>query len=172
MFSSAFRKAKIIWPFFLYPQLSFGLPTLSEEFWGQWNRLLYFYNTPLLNDSNFLYSKTNFSPEKELVLTIEAFRNGSDICKFPARYQFLEKHKLLEKPFNIDHCVDLLEYLEKVPVDSLHYVFASENLHSVTSMMGHGFLMARGQDKDDIERRHTYSFFADLAGGNPVTLIL
>jgi hypothetical protein len=82
----------------------------------------------------------------------------------------LEKYGYLDFQPTFSQCDDLQEYLSKVPIDSFHYVFASENLHSVTSMMGHGFLVAKGYDSNDTLRRHAFSFFAEFESQNPLIL--
>ncbi len=80
----------------------------------------------------------------------------------------LKKAGIIKRSFDISHCPHLLEYMEKVPADDFHYVFASENLHSVTSMMGHGFLVSKGVDQQAVKRAHTFSFFAEFEERNPL----
>ena len=167
----SFKKTSFGW-FFLVSQLLVPSAESSDdaEFWRDWSRLIYTYDKPLIASDRFLLSYDNFSIERELALTIEALKSDKTfVCRYPARSTFLESHGRIE-PISFDHCNDLMEYLEKVPMDSMHYVFASENLDSVTSMMGHGFLVAKGEDESGVTREHTFSFFAELGGGNPLTL--
>lgn len=142
-----------------------------ETFWDDWSRLLYVYNEPLINTPDFLLSFDDFSLKNEFIAIKEALASDPSVaCRFPARVRMLDRLGYLDFRPSFSHCAELQEYLNKVPVDSFHYVFASENLHSVTSMMGHGFLVAKGIDSKNVLRRHTFSFFAEFESQNPLIL--
>ena len=144
---------------------------VHETFWEDWSRLLYVYEEPLINTPDFLLSFEDFSLNNELIAIKEALDSDPSVaCKYPARVRMLGRFGYLDYQSTFSHCDELQEYLSKVPVDSFHYVFASENLHSVTSMMGHGFLVAKGYDSDYVLRRHTFSFFAEFETQNPLIL--
>ena len=171
------KKASLYWPFFLIQLITLLYIPLSlaqdTHFLEHWKKLNYYNDTFLLATSSFLTSKApkNTSIELELASFIKQAKQSSDIaCRYPARYTFLYHHGLLDRPIDDFHCPLLTEYLEKVPVEKFYYVFAAENITSVTSMMGHGFLMAEGVDNSNILRQHTYAYFAELNSLNPIYL--
>jgi hypothetical protein len=138
-----------------------------------WKGLIYYDDGFLISSKDFLLSHDldKATPESEVSSFVKLSEIDNNlICKFPARYSYLYKTKKISEPPNFSHCPELTAYLSKVPVDDFYYIFAAENITSVTSMMGHGFLMASGVDDGGTERQHTYSFFAELNSLNPVTL--
>lgn len=172
-------KASLIWPFFLaFITALFSLSANSSEGASiegstKWQKLNYYQGGFLLPTTSFLVSKKpdRTSLRSELEDFVLAAKSNPELaCKFPARYSFLYERGLLEYPLEYDRCPDLGEYLSKVPADSFYYIYAAENITSVTSMMGHGFLMAEGLDKEGVKRQHTYSYFAELNSLNPINL--
>lgn len=172
-------KASLIWPFLLavisaiYSLSANSSDVLDFESSTKWQKLNYYQDSFLLPTTSFLVSKepNRTSLQSELEAFVLAAKSNPDLaCKFPARYTFLVQKGFVERPLEYDRCPDLGEYLTKVPADSFYYIYAAENITSVTSMMGHGFLMAEGLDKDGVKRQHTYSYFAELNSLNPITL--
>ena len=146
---------------------SAGDPRISFE--EQWERLIYFNKTFRIENSAFLLSYESPSPAKELELTIDYFQGSSEVCKYPARYSFLLRYKKI-KP--IDRvCPQLKEYWELAPADEFKYVLAGRSVDSITSMMGHGFLVAEGEAKPSSEFvSHSYAFYTDLREASSLTL--
>lgn len=166
----------MFWPFFF--TLISSLSSLDINAQGvaestKWKKLNYYQNQFLLPTSSFLVSTNpqTSSLESELDAFIRAAKTNPKLaCQFPARYQFLVDNDLITTPIQYDHCPALAEYLHKVPVENFYYVYAAETITSVTSMMGHGFLMAEGHDHSGVKRQHSYSYFAQLNSLNPITL--
>lgn len=172
------NKPSLCWSYFLLLILLWGdaqadaIQTSALNL-KDWERLTYYNDGFLIESNDFLLSSnlSNATPESELASFIKLAKTNNDlICKFPARYSYLYKTKKIFKPPNFSQCQALTAYLTRVPIDDFYYIFAAENITSVTSMMGHGFLMASGIDQGGKGRQHTYSFFAQLNSLNPVAL--
>jgi hypothetical protein len=185
-----FKKAKLVltWLFLLLFHNQLHAEELDVKLW---DRLLYVdhsSNKFLINTPGFLMSYPNPSIASEIILIKQNLLKSKESainihCRFPARVNLiLEKHlsdrelehfnHLLPHGFSKNNkCLPLQEYYLKAPVDSFEYVFASKNYLSVTSMMGHGFLMGRGIDNEGHLRQHTYSFFADVSNAGLFSLL-
>lgn len=144
-----------------------------------WKALLHVKNdTPKIIDPKFLLSSPKFNPRDELQLTLVAFveKTVLSYCRFPARYLFLSKHFELPIIKNEDltftkKCKEFDTYLKKVPYEELSLVYASEVLSSASSMMGHVFLKAAGQNDNGRDVSHSISFFTQYDTFNPFKLI-
>jgi hypothetical protein len=123
--------------------------------------------TPHIIDKKFLLSQGDFSPTKELRLTLELLYSGDTYaaCRFPARYYYL-KEKLSLPSLNLEACADLLEFKKKAPIDKLYIVFASENISSPASMMGHTLIKISGINDLNISVDHAISFYTNINGFN------
>lgn len=147
---------------------------LAED--EKWLSLLHFKNgKPQINDSRFILSANRFSPQNELIetLTLILDDNKSAKCRFPARYFYLSHFiDFGELSFEkIAECDALKQYSELVPFDKINLIYASEVLASASSMMGHSFLNASGQNINQNNVSHSISFFTELSSFNPITLI-
>tara|TARA_R110002072_G_scaffold140765_1_gene285153 strand:+ start:22554 stop:24410 length:1857 start_codon:yes stop_codon:yes gene_type:complete len=125
-------------------------------------------------DTGFLLSGARFSLENELNATINfLFNNESSktaICRFPARYLWLSKQLNLQvKSFT--NCLRYEKFKSLAPLDDLHLIYASENLVSPSSMMGHIFLKTQGKNIHQHEVSHSLSFFTEVEGFNVPKLI-
>lgn len=120
-----------------------------------------------INDKNFLLSQKSFSPKQELIATLNYLytENPDAVCRFPARYVFLQKELHLPT-LNLDICDELKEFQNKAPIDQLHLVFASENLSQPSSMMGHVLLKVSGMNAQNIHVEHAISFYTNIDGFN------
>lgn len=138
-----------------------------------WHSLLHASGTrAYLRDPNFLLSLPNFTPETELTRTIEFLYDGpsTNVCRFPARYQFLRKH--LDAPaLSLDGCPDVVEFRTRAPAERISLVFASENLAQPASMMGHAFLKISGRDQSGKELSHAISFYTETGTVNVPKLL-
>jgi hypothetical protein len=141
----------------------------------QWLSLLHLKDGQLrITDPNFILSIEAFNPLKELQKTVDLFNtDNTAICRFPARYQFLNHFLSLETPLSVDdaHCVELKKYEDAVPFDQINLIFASEVLSSASSMMGHSFLNVSGKNLNLTEVSHSVSFFSEFSSFNPFKLI-
>lgn len=164
------------WPFFifLFSSIFFSNASLAGVASStQWQKLNYFDKGFLLDTSSFLTSKNidRATLQTELdSFVLLAKSDPSLACRYPARYRFLYQQNIFSKPLDYSQCPSLEEYMKKVPTEKFYYVFAAENITSVTSMMGHGFLMAEGSDASGKLRKHSFSFFAELNSLNPIYL--
>lgn len=142
----------------------------------QWIALLHLKaNVPQVNDSSFILSHQSFDPHQELLLTLQLINDHpiEAMCRFPARYTFLDENLPLKFNYkNISlNCPELKKFVELVPFDKLSLIFASEKLASVTSMMGHVFLNASGQNVNGTSVSHSIAFYTDVDTTNPLQLI-
>lgn len=136
-----------------------------------WNSLIHFKNNnPNINSKSFLLSYENFTPLNELKQTIENFNNGKSICKYPARYFWLSKY-LANNNFKKVKCEEFDYYLDATAVNNIDLVFASENVTSPSSMMGHVFFKLNGR-KNDAKLENAVSFFTMIDSINIPLLIL
>lgn len=139
------------------------------SFQKAWERLIYFNKEFKINNSSFLLSYKNPSPEKELELTLKHFQKSTEVCKYPARYIFLLKHRKISK--KIEFCDELKQYWELAPSESIKYVLASRSVSNVTSMMGHGFIVTEGYlESESRFVSHSYSFYTEIGEANSVTI--
>ncbi len=136
----------------------------------QWHALLHLNNNQLMiNDPTFILSLDNFSPENELLATLDAFRNASiKSCKFIARHQFLSEQ--LENPLPAINCPGYSTFKNRAPLDDISVLYASENLTQPSSMMGHTMLAISGMNQQGIKAEHAVSFFTELDNINLVNI--
>lgn len=136
-----------------------------------WKALLHIRNgKPSINNSTFLLSHKNFSLKNELIKTINDFENGLNICKYPARYFWL-KEQLSGNRFKKFDCKDFKIYIEKTNPEDLELIFASENVSSPSSMMGHVFFNIKSKKEDEKIRQNAVSFFTVIDTFNIPLLI-
>jgi hypothetical protein len=139
----------------------------------EWLNLLHFSDgkSVINRDSTFFLSKTGYIDAKaEYVATVKALfdrdsvGNSSVRCRYPARVKFIED-KLNLKKFDIPEqkCKEYEEYLQKVPIERVFLVFATENNSNPESIMGHLFLKLSGLDSKNVQREHAFSFFTILS---------
>jgi len=139
-----------------------------------WKALLHAkQNHSYISDQHFFLSHKTFNPESELTASLKAFQqpidlgNAHPICRFPARFHWLRsKLNLSRERFPHPVCSQYQEFIEKVPVASIALVFASANVTSPSSMMGHAFLKLSGINKKDIHVDHAVTYFTLLNSYN------
>ena len=114
-----------------------NLKIYNEKYWLM--LLHYENNKSLINTKEFFIAKDgNVDPKAELLATLRSFDNNSSmICKYPARYKWLN-NKLqlnLKKP----NCQELNQ-LKAKQFNSISVIFASPRYDSPGSTFGHTFL--------------------------------
>lgn len=142
--------------------------TLSQS--PAWHALLHARNGKFyVDDSRFLLSAPNPTVEKELLATLDAFKKAVDaeeehaICRFPARFLWLRNQGILDEgAYPSINCAEFRHYLGMAPATSVKLVFASENVYSAASMMGHVFFKLEGINKDGNPVEHAVSYFAAM----------
>jgi len=140
----------------------------------EWKALLHAkQNHSYISDPHFFLSHSTFSLESELIASLKAFQQPIDlgnthpICRFPARFHWLRSQlKLSPKHFPQPACTQYQEFIEKVPVASIALIFASANVTSPSSMMGHAFLKLSGINKKNIHVDHAVTYFTLLNSYN------
>ncbi|AEX99978.1 hypothetical protein GU3_01110 [Oceanimonas sp. GK1] len=126
---------------------------------------------PKIIDPAFLLSGSKGDLKAEFESNLRAYVSMEQrphyLCRFPARSLWMSRFLSEEAP-NFEHCEELYEYTLQVPADDISLVYASENLLSPSSFMGHSFIKMK--DKED-HRAHAVSYFTEVEGFNlPVIL--
>lgn len=107
---------------------------------------------------NFIDSRTEFEENFRYLFLSSDKKN---ICRFPARAFWFQQNLSLP-PVDFSGCTDLQKFVSKAPMDSVAVVFASENLSSPTSMMGHIFIKISGKNSKNETIEHAISFFTNI----------
>ncbi len=161
------------WHCFAGERASARVAQLSERI--EWQALLHASGRHShIRDSRFFLSDKGASdPAAELLATLQAFQqnpalgNAHPICRFPARFRWLRKELALPRArFPEPSCTQYQEFLDKVPVASIALVFASENVTSPSSMMGHTFLKLSGLNGEGRSVAHAVTYFTVLDSYN------
>ena len=136
----------------------------------EWQSLLHFkYGKSTINSNStfFLYEHGQSDARIEYIATINGLYDIGLIddesvqCRYPGRIYFIKNKLQIEQDlFTQYECISYNEYIDKVPIDNVYIVFASDDNNNPSSIMGHSFLKLSGIDKDGIFREHAFSFFA------------
>ncbi len=130
-----------------------------------WHLLLQLKNgKPITNDTSIYISKSFVSPLAEAQATIDLFqRNTQNICNYPARLRLLKRYIPEFKSITpAEHCAEYRKFVESVPADSIKLIYASENVTSASSMMGHIMLRLDGTNDKGVPVKHGITFFTEL----------
>lgn len=145
---------------------------------SQWHTLIHLSNDEFnIKDDRFLLSGKKKSSRNELTQTLKLFYEQPDeaLCRYPARFTFLNAHLAFRPEITqetlFDHCEELSKFLDYVPFETLKLNYASEVLSSASSMMGHTFLSAEGKNIKGNAVTHSISFFTEIKTFNPLSLI-
>lgn len=145
----------------------------------RWHMLLHDLNHRyFIKDPKFYFYSKSRNSFKELKATLDAFQlkaplnNEHPLCRFPARYLWLKKTlKLNDANFPRPNCQNYRTFQAKVPLDDVQLVFASENIVSPSSMMGHVFFKLSGVNKDNKHVAHAVTYFTVLDSFNVPKII-
>lgn len=154
------------------PQITQQALDLNLDQHLTWRALLHIdQTTARIQDPNFLLSRQQgFSPKQELLLTLQALLDPTTMtqtyCRFPARATWLTQMLDLDIQVKTENCPDLNEFLAKAPADQIDLVYASENLYSASSMMGHVLLKLSGLNDQHRSVAHAVSFYTEVKGFN------
>lgn len=142
----------------------------------QWHRLVQYQKTfwggfesPAESKNFFIATDGKTHPENELLATIQAFQNNTNIkskdgeyedpaaCVFPARKLFLEKISGTQLP--TPSCDRFERFKEVLQPQSMTYVFSSYYLNNPASAFGHTFLrINKGPSARDGERYELFDY--------------
>lgn len=137
-----------------------------------WHTLLHLKNAQPINPTS-VYLSTPFDPETELVNTIRLSQTDPEqACAYPARKRFIEDQLSL-KPGSLSSvvCTDYEEFLSFVPNDEYVLVYASENVNSASSMMGHIMLRLDGTNNNGTFVQHGITYFTELDSLNAAKIL-
>jgi len=141
-----------------------------------WSLLLHVWQgQPQIQHPQFLLSADHFSAAAEQAKTVALFRQDPyrAFCRFPARLTYLAAQQQLTLPADRwSHCPELQKFLDHVPFSTLELVYASEVLSSASSMLGHIFIKASGQNQRGVEVAHSLAYFTEITTLNPVRLLI
>ncbi len=145
-----------------------ALQQLSQQ--PVWSTLLHTQNQQrFIQDSQFYFSYHNFSLFNELTATLQAFaqptplNNQHPICRFPARFLWLQQQLSFQAAdFPAPSCKAYQTFQKKAPAQAVQLVFASENIVSPSSMMGHVFLKISGKNAAHRQVSHAITYFTPL----------
>ena len=137
-----------------------------------WQRLLHYEPTyrdkqvesQVDDDDFFLAADGKTNPVTELNATIEAFYQSAQdpnqhaVCRFPARWHFLQTELDLPAPATrLDQCTEFNQWMGTLKPHSISLVFASSYLNSPSSMFGHTFFRV---DPENVEAGSTWLSYA------------
>lgn len=130
---------------------------------ARWNALIHAEPNQKITDEHFILSGADFSPENEWLATYRQLTISTEaICRFPARYRFMQAYTDLpiRNPLNI--CPEYRDFVERVPFEQLTLVYASVDVANPVTMMGHVMLATEGIDHKGQLKRNSISFSVDL----------
>ena len=180
-FTVPFLFGLVLWLVLAGVSQASDLESLRERAYSQqlsahpvWQALVHQRDTDsLIEDSNFILSQPAFSAAREMDASLNQLFGGDPsvrreaICRYPARYQWLIDQLL--PPDSADPltlCPDIAEFFAKAPAERIDLIFASENLTSPSSMMGHVLLRLSGTGPDGRPAIHAVSYFTEINGIN------
>jgi len=141
-----------------------------------WQSLLHLKSdsTSYISDPTFLLSHEDFSSENELRKTLEYFFiNPQNICQFPARFLWLSHHLPFDSAiFNLNTCKSFQNYLSAMPLDTVKLVFATEEISSLSSMMGHTFFKLEPHNPKDNITQKAITFYPKIQTNNIPSLAI
>ena len=115
-----------------------------------WRKLLHMNNdsnTSEIKQKFFFLSKTNNDAQKELEYSLNSFLNNktldsneSAICKYGARFKFLDKELNLSQYIDMPSCAKRDKFMDTLNTNSISVVYSSAFINSPASQVGHTFL--------------------------------
>lgn len=147
---------------------------LNNQIWlkNDWKNLLHYSGerSVINSDSDFFLSPDGYkNSQAEYFATLKAMADNDiskgdnhAICRYPARFNYIVRSlNLKANNFPQPQCLAYEEYQQKVPIEKVAIVFASENNISPSSMIGHTFLKLSGTNDRGL-KEHSFSYFAAL----------
>lgn len=148
---------------FLLPSFAFSFepPSLTNFQMKIWNNLLYRENgESKISDPDFFLGSKNLSSQKLFEIHLKLIDDERIICKFPARFTFISH--IVKRQIDFKNCKDFINFSEKVEHSKIYINYASENVLSALSMMGHIYIELEGINNS----KHSISFFANTHNTN------
>ena len=141
-----------------------------------WKALLHINNNkPSIDNETFLLSYNKFTLKNELLKTVDIFYDDKkSICKYPARYLWIEKtisDVRLKLPTT--KCDDFEEYKKRLNPKKIKLVFVSEDITNPSSMMGHTFFKVESYpDDNNYTKTNAVSYYTIIDTANPAKLLI
>ena len=157
----------------LVPALFIFFQAASARADKVWNNLLRLSPemAPVSDPKFYIGSPAGADTELSLLTERIKSQNAAQfICRFPARYEYLVQRKIVP-PFDYYSCPGLADFLNRVPMDEVSLVFASESLSRPASAMGHSLLKISGRNEKNETYDHAISFFTRLDDVDPISLV-
>jgi hypothetical protein len=109
---------------------------LSQD--KEWLSLLFYKNNESIikNKDFFAHKDGNINPKQEMIAIITSFYESDGICRYPARFDFLNK-KLNFNNLPYIECKELNEFINEINPISLTLLFPSGYVNNPASMFGH-----------------------------------
>ncbi len=143
-------------------QQEFGSSNQTLAYSKSWLRLLYYkpdwlgnYKSEVSDPKFFISRRGKFSPLNELGKSIDFFFDKIDIekisdkhpiCKFPARFFWLNKALKLDQLNKLSRCTKLNEFLARTRGKTVSLIFSSYYVSNPSSAFGHTFLKINKED--------------------------
>lgn len=126
-----------------YVHKAIELKLFEKKYWSKLTLIQS--NKKRVIDASFYFTKENNNLlYNELVATIEAFlKDNNTICRFPARYKWLNKYLNFKfEKFDLHQCDKLKEFRKKY-FRNIDLMYTSERYNSPASLFGHIFLKTK-----------------------------
>ncbi|QUJ66425.1 DUF4105 domain-containing protein [Photobacterium sp. GJ3] len=148
--------------------VSAGIISSDAAAIAQFSALLHVSDHSLnIQDDDFYFSSDPTNIQAEIEANLAQVTNPEHtqdyICRFPARAQWLSEHSTQVSPPDFSRCPDLQAFLDAVSAKNISLTYASENLMSPSSFMGHTFLKLSDNENNP---GHAVSFFTEVDGFN------
>lgn len=110
----------------------------------------------------FLSKKGKFSPQEELEATIKNFLSDQEsICRYPARFNFLDKEIEISKYLKKPECLEFKEWYEIINPQGVTLVFPASFINNPASAFGHTLI--RLDEAPDNENASLYSYSVNFS---------
>lgn len=146
----------------------------------RWNRLLYYGKSGVSEiDSPDFFLTANGKSDSlhELTETLlqmfhqdpQTINDEHAICKFPARFYFLDKEFEANEFHKIKHCPKFLDFVNRSSGQSISLVFSAYSLNSPSSAFGHTFLKINKHEKQGFDLlNYGINYAATTTGAHPI----
>ncbi len=133
----------------------------------EWLKLLHYqsqvfggYTGLVENDEFYISLNGRSNPLEELKAEINAFSEGKSArCDFPARFEYLKKHNLVEG--DLSDCADYQQFMADVQPNGISVLFTNAYMNNPASLFGHTLIRIDTRRKGTQMLAHGTNFGAD-----------
>lgn len=135
---------------FFYAQTTFAGDLHLTEEWlslAHYKKTLLGYESTIDSENFFLSTTGKINPKAELEATIDLFQNQSEEkqCFFPARYRFLKKNKLINKPW--PKCKEFESFKKDLSPKGITLIYTDAYMNNPSSLFGHTLMRLDADEK-------------------------